>query len=250
MKRVRVIPVLLMTSSGLVKSKKFKDYKYVRIFNDKQVDELAIIDITASKEKRTPDLKRISEIAQEAFMPLAYGGGITSLQQAKEIMYNGIEKIILNKSAVANPVLIEEIAGQFGSQSVVISVDVKKNLFGKYGVYIDNGTRRIDIDVFDYVRKCEDHGAGEVLLTAIENDGTYSGYDLDIIRKITSCVSIPVIANGGASGIADFKIAILDGGASAVSAGSMFVFQRPHNAVLISYPSVEQLETRLYNQLP
>lgn len=252
MRRYRVIPVLLLTSSGLVKSVRFKNHKYigdpinaVKIFNEKEVDELAIIDIEATRLGRGPNIKKIAEIAGEAFMPVSYGGGITTLEQARIILNNGIEKVILNKSAHTQPGLIADISGAFGAQSVVISIDVKKDWFGKYRVYTDNGSRNSGKDPVSFARDCEWLGAGEILLNSIERDGTYQGYDLDIINMVSRAVSIPVVACGGAGSIQDFKFA-LNAHASAVAAGSMFVFQRPHNAVLISYPSEKEFKEKLY----
>jgi imidazole glycerol-phosphate synthase subunit HisF len=255
MKRIRVIPVLLIHNRGLVKSLKFKDYKYVgdpinavRIFNEKEVDELAILDIDASRENRVPDISRIEEIVSEAFMPIAYGGGITAVDQVKRILSVGVEKVILNRSAVKNPALITEIARQFGSQSVVVSIDYKKNFFGKPGVYTENGKTNTGLDPLVFAKQMEEAGAGEILLNSMERDGSFSGYDLDMIEKISGSINIPMIAVGGASSLSDFKQAVQHG-ASAVSAGSMFVFQRPHRAVLISYPSQQELENQVYEGL-
>ncbi len=255
MKRIRVIPVLLIHNRGLVKSLKFKDYKYVgdpinavRIFNDKEVNELAIVDIDASRENKLPDIKRIEEIVSEAFMPIAYGGGITTVEQVREILSVGVEKVILNRSAVKNPALITEIARRFGNQSVMVSIDYKKNLFGKQSVYIDNGKTNTGLDPLQFAKQMEEAGAGEIFLNSIERDGSFSGYDLEMIKKISHAISVPMIAVGGASVLSDFKQAVQHG-ASAVSAGSMFVFQRPHRAVLISYPSQHELETQVYEAL-
>jgi imidazole glycerol-phosphate synthase subunit HisF len=256
MRRVRVIPVLLLKGDGLVKSVRFKDHKYVgdpfnavRIFNEKEVDELAILDITATKEKREPDLKKIKNIASEAFMPVSYGGGITHFNQAKEILFNGIEKVIINKAAFTHPDLITQIAERFGSQSLVVSIDVKKNIWGKYKVFSDNGTVNTNYDPVEWAKVCQERGAGEILLNFIDRDGTYKGYDITILKQITKNITIPVIACGGAGSIDDFREAIKEGEASAVAAGSMFVFQRPHNAVLISYPSTQLLKDKLYLQI-
>ena len=253
MKRIRVIPVLLIHRNGLVKSLRFKDYKYVgdpinavRIFNEKEVDELAIIDIDASSESRVPDISRIKEIVSEAFMPIAYGGGITTTDQAKRILSSGVEKVILNRSAVKTPVLITEIAKQFGSQSVVVSIDYKKNFFSKQSVYIDNGKTNTGMNPLDFAKSMEERGAGEILLNSIERDGSFSGYDLDMIERVSHAINIPTIAVGGAASLSDFRLAVQHG-ASAVSAGSMFVFQRPHRAVLISYPSQQELESQVYD---
>ena len=253
MKRIRVIPVLLLHKQGVIKSRQFKHYRYVgdpinavKIFNEKEVDELAIIDIDATREKRKPNIKMISDIAGEAFMPLSYGGGITGIDDVKEIFFNGIEKVIINKAAVNNPPIVSQIAERFGNQSVTVSIDVKKNIWNKYKVFTDNGTVNTNLDPVKYAQQCEQYGAGEILLNSIERDGTYRGFDIELIKIVTASVSIPVIACGGASTVDDFKEAVSNGHASAVSAGSMFVFQKPHNAVLISYPSPRELKQKLY----
>ncbi len=232
MKRIRVIPGLLLHQKGLVKSVRFKDYKYVgdpinavRIFNDKEVDELAILDIDASHEKRPPDITRVEE--------------------AEKILQNGAEKVIINKAAVENADLITAIAKRFGSQSVVASLDFKKNWLGATKLFTDNGKTNTRLDPEQFAKRMADAGAGEILLNAIDRDGTFEGYDLEMIKKISDAVNIPVIALGGAGSLADFKQAVAHG-ASAVSAGSMFVFQKPHRAVLISYPSQKELEQQVY----
>jgi len=256
LKRIRVIPVLLIKDNGLVKSVQFKNHKYVgdpinavKIFNDKEVDELAILDISATAKGAEPQLKRIAEIASEAFMPVSYGGGITTFEQAKNVLTRGIEKIVLNKSAHARPELITEISNAFGAQSVVVSIDVKKNLWGKYKVFTDNGTQNSGLDPVEFAKQCEQLGAGEILLNSIERDGTYKGYDLQLLQMVGSALNIPIVACGGAGSLDDFTAAVKDGKASAVSAGSMFVFQRPHNAVLISYPTQKQLAEQLYSKV-
>jgi imidazole glycerol-phosphate synthase subunit HisF len=251
MRHIRVIPVLLIHESGLVKSVKFKNYKYVgdpinavKIFNDKEVDEICILNITASKQKKTPDIDHVAQIVSEAFMPVAYGGAVTTIGQAEKLFYNGVEKIVLNFAAVNNPELITEIAKRYGSQAVVVSIDYKSGLFGKSSVYTLNATENIKKTPVEFAKEAEERGAGEILLNSIERDGTYAGYDTDMIDKLHNSVSIPIIACGGAGGVQDFKKAV-DAGASAVAAGSMFVFQRPHNAVLISYPPYQQLKETL-----
>lgn len=253
MRRIRVIPLLLLKGDGLVKSVRFKNYKYigdpinaVKIFNDKEVDELCILDIFASKEKRSPNIRKIREIAGEAFMPLSYGGGITSVEEVKEILFNGIEKVVVNSAALKQPELISDIANKFGSQSIVVSIDVKKNLLGRYKVFGENGNKNTGLDAVECAVKYEKLGAGEILLNSIDADGTYSGYQINVLRTVSSAVNIPVIACGGAADLEDFNKAVNEGGASAVAAGSMFVFQRPHNAVLISYPSQKELREKFY----
>jgi imidazole glycerol-phosphate synthase subunit HisF len=252
MRRIRVIPTLLIQRGGLTKSIKFKEYKYVgdpinavKIFNEKEVDEIVILDISATEERRGPDFVKISEFTSEAFMPLAYGGGITKLEEIKSLIAAGVEKVILNTSAFENPQLIMDAAKYVGSQSIVVSMDVKKNIWGKYNVCIKNGSRNTGIDPIEYARKMERLGMGELLLNAIDKDGTFEGYDIKLISMISAAISVPVVAIGGAATVADFRVAI-DAGASAVSAGSMFVFQRPHRAVLISYPTQVELAQQLF----
>lgn len=231
-----------------MKSVKFKDYKYVgdpinavKIFNEKEVDEIAVIDIDATRENRTPNIAAIAEIASEAFMPMAYGGGITTILQIKEILYNGIEKVIINKAAHTNPSLISEAAALFGNQSIVVSIDVKKVFLRGYRVFTDNGRNNTGIHPVEFAKKMEQLGAGEILLNNIDADGTFSSFDTQLITEVSKAVTIPVIAIGGAATVQDFKLAY-QAGASALAAGSMFVFQRPHRAVLISYPTRNELK--------
>ena len=247
--QTRVIPSLLIHKGGLVKSVQFKDHKYVgdpinavKIFNEKEVDEIAVIDIDATRENKAPDIAKIAEIASEAFMPMAYGGGITTIAQIKEILYNGIEKVIINKAAHTNPALITEAAGLFGNQSVVASIDVKKVFLKGYRVFTDNGKKNTGLHPVEFAKKMELLGAGEILLNSIDRDGTFAGYDTVLIEQVTKALTIPVIALGGATTVQDF-IAARKAGASALAAGSMFVFQRPHRAVLISYPTRKELKT-------
>lgn len=256
MRRIRVIPILLIQNGGLVKSVQFKNHKYVgdpinavKIFNDKEVDEIAILDISATKEKRAPNIQQIAEITGEAFMPLAYGGGITQLDEIKRILFEGAEKVILNTSAIDRPALITAAANQFGSQSVVVSIDVKKNWLGHYKVYRDNGTQNIGVNPVEFAQQLERAGAGEIFLTSIDRDGTFKGYDISLVRMIAECVNIPVIACGGAAEVDDFTKVVTEGKASAVAAGSMFVFQRPHRAVLVSYPGQKNLREKVFNRL-
>jgi imidazole glycerol-phosphate synthase subunit HisF len=252
--RIRVIPNLLLHNGGVVKSVRFKNYKYVgdpinavKIFNEKEVDEIAIIDIDATREGRGPNIGKITEIASEAFMPMAYGGGITRLEEIKQILFNGVEKVIINKAAHTHPALITEAARIFGSQSVVVSIDVKKRLFSGYRVYTDNGSVKTAYTPWFFAKQMEEAGAGEILLNSIDADGTYAGYDLKLVTEVARTVSIPVIAMGGAGTIDDFKNA-KHSGASAAAAGSMFIYQRPHNAVLINYPSQELLKEKVFNK--
>lgn len=248
MSAIRVIPSLLIHKGGLIKSVRFKDYKYVgdpinavKIFNEKEVDEIAIIDIDATRDNRGPNIAAIAEIASEAFMPMAYGGGISTIAQIKEILYNGIEKVIINKAAHTNPSLITEAAALFGNQSVVVSIDVKKVLLRGYRVFTDNGKTNTGLGPVEFAQQAEQLGAGEILLNSIDKDGTFTGYDTALIEQVSKAVNIPVIALGGAATVNDFKLA-KQAGASALAAGSMFVFQMPHKAVLISYPNRQAIK--------
>ena len=249
---LRIIPCLLLHNGGLVKSVRFKDYKYVgdpinavKIFNEKEADEIAIIDISATAENRLPEIKLIREIVSEAFMPVAYGGGVNTIDLMKEILYYGVEKIIVNKGVHTKPRMISDGAKLFGSQSIVVSIDVKKSLFRSYKVFTDRGQIDSGLNPVEFARKMEEMGAGEILLNVIDRDGTYKGYDKDIIAAVSHAVNIPVIAIGGAGSINDFKIA-RQSGASAVAAGSMFVFKRPHQAVLISYPGQKEIKENFF----
>ncbi|HVS95282.1 MAG TPA: AglZ/HisF2 family acetamidino modification protein [Puia sp.] len=255
MRRIRVIPVLLIHEGGLVKSVRFKDYRYVgdpinavKVFNEKEIDEIVILDIDATREKRPPDFRKIREIAEEAFMPLAYGGGITSIDEAKQLFNLGVEKVIVNYTAVHDPGFVTALARQVGSQSVVVSVDVKKNILGKYRVFTKNGREDTGEEPVSFAKKMQDAGAGELFLNSIENDGTYRGYDLALVTKVSGALGIPLVACGGASRVEDFAAAV-SAGASAVAAGSMFVFQRPHQAVLISYPGQQELKEKVFSRL-
>jgi cyclase len=254
-KRIRIIPSLLLHKNGLIKSIRFKDYKYigdpinaVRIFNDKEVDELAIIDIDATRDKRPPDFGRVAAIVSEAFMPIAYGGGITRVVEAEKILSNGAEKVIINKAAVTNMGIVGEVAKRFGSQSVMVSIDYGKTFWGSIAVFTDNGKINTHLNPEEFAKRAEEAGAGEILLNAIDRDGTFKGYDLMMIKRVSGTVSIPVIAIGGAASIIDFKLAVQHG-ASAVGAGSMFVFRGPHRAVLISYPTEKELEEAVYSAI-
>ena len=248
MQKKRVIPILLLKDRGLVKTTKFSAPVYlgdpiniVKIFNEKEVDEIVILDITASGGVKPIKFALIREIVSEAFMPLGYGGGISNIDDAKELFRCGIEKICINSSTYSNPKLVTEISGFAGNQSVVVSIDVKKNLFGKYVAYSKGGKLKNDIDPILHAVEMVKLGAGEIMINSIDRDGSMQGYDLDLIKKISNTVNVPVIACGGAKNLNDFRQAV-DNGASAVAAGSMFVFQGIHRAVLISYPKYNELQ--------
>ncbi len=246
--RPRVIPCLLLKNGGLVKTVKFKDPTYlgdpiniVRIFNDKEVDELIFLDILATVENRRPNFELLSKITSECFMPLGYGGGIQSLKDVKELLALGVEKVVLNTSAVENPSLIRESAQYAGSQAVVISIDVKRTLFGRYEVFTRGGRKGTGLDPVQFAVEMEKRGAGELFVNSIDRDGTMQGYDIDLIQRVSESVTVPVIACGGAGNVRHLAEAIRVG-ASAVAAGSMFVFQGPLRGVLISYPGQEELK--------
>jgi cyclase len=248
----RVIPILLIKGNGLVKTKKFRDPTYigdpintVKIFNDKEVDELVVLDIDASREKRGPNFQLIGEMASECFMPMAYGGGISNYAQARQIFDCGIEKVSFNTSGLQQPELISEIAKSYGSQSVIVSMDIQKNFWGKYRVVIPGG-RTSGEDPVTYALQAQERGAGEILLNSVDRDGTYLGYDLPLIQSVASALQIPVVACGGAKNTSDFAAAIQHG-ASAVAAGSMFFFHGPHQAVLINFPTQQELKEKLFS---
>jgi cyclase len=246
--RPRVIPVLLLKEQGLVKTVKFNKSRYigdpinaVRIFNDFEADELVFLDIRASKEGRTIDLDLVKEIGDEAYMPFAVGGGITSLSEVERILSVGAEKVVFNSILGSNMQILTDTAMRFGSQSVIASVDVKKNLFGKYVAYIKAGKTKVKTPLASYIKEAEDKGAGELLINSIDNDGMMNGYDLELIKMVSENVDIPVIACGGAWELQHLKAATEEAYASAVAAGSMFVFHGPRKGVLVNYPEKEEL---------
>lgn len=249
MLRTRVIPSLLLRNGGLVKTVRFSDAKYVgdpinavRIFNEKEVDELMFLDISATASGRGPNFDLIRDIATEAFMPFGYGGGIGDVGQVAMLVSLGVEKVALNAAAVERPYLVREAADLVGSSSVVVSIDVKRSLLGRYEVVTHNASRRTGLDPVDWARRVADLGAGEILLTSVDREGTQKGYDTSLTRQVADAVQIPVIASGGAGSIQDFRSVVRDGGASAVAAGSLFVFHGKHRAVLITYPDYRELE--------
>lgn len=247
--RPRVIPCLLLKGKGLVKTIKFKNPTYIGdpinavwIYNKQEADELIFLDITASKEKKCISSELVKKIGKETYMPFAVGGGISTFAEAKGLLAAGAEKIVISTAAINNPVLITKMADVYGSQSVVVSIDVKKNLWGKYEVFILSGSKGTKIDPVTHARNVEKLGAGEILINSIDRDGTMQGYDIELIKKISKAVTIPVIACGGAGRLEDFREAVIIGGASAVAAGSLFVFQGKRRAVLTNYPGKKELE--------
>jgi imidazole glycerol-phosphate synthase subunit HisF len=252
MLKTRVIPCLQLIGDSLVKTVKFKNPSYigdpvntVRIFNELEVDELCFLDIRATVENRTPNIEILQQIANECFMPLSYGGGIKDFETARTIMSIGFEKLVINTQSYHNPALITQLSRHFGAQAIVASIDVKKNLLGKYIVYIEDGSEKIDVSAIDYAKRLQDAGAGEILLTSMDKDGTWSGFDVEITRKISEAVSVPVIANGGAGSIAHIEEVVKKGHASAVSLGSMVVYQQKGMGVLVNFPDKHELENSL-----
>jgi cyclase len=249
MLKTRVIPCLLLRNGGLVKTFQFDKPKYVgdpinavRIFNEKEVDEIVILDITATPDKREPNFELIKDLASQAFMPLAYGGGITTIQQIEKLFSIGIEKVVLDTIVSTNPNLIKQASDIAGSSSVVVCMDVKSKLFGKPTVFNHAGKVDTKQDPIQFAQKMQELGAGELIFNSIDRDGMQKGYDLAMIEKIAKAIDIPLVALGGAATLEDFRKAV-DHGASAVAAGSMFVFHGKHKAVLITYPEYKKLES-------
>ena len=246
--RPRLIPCLLLCEGNLVKTRRFKDPVYlgdpinaVKIFSEKCVDELCIQDIDASKKGMGPDFDLLSEIATEAFMPLSYGGGITNIEQARRLFRIGFEKIILNTAWQDNPSLMSEIAAQFGTQSVIASIDVKLDLLRRTRCYTCGGTRLVEGSPVELAQRAQAAGAGEILLNSIDRDSVMQGYDLKLVKSVADAVSVPVIACGGANGAQDMEIVLHQAGAHAAAAGSMYVFYGQRRAVLIHVPEEKEL---------
>ncbi len=245
--RSRYIPVLLVKNRQLYKTVKFnKDIKYIgdpinaiRIFNEKEVDEICVLDIEASKVGAEPNFDFVKDIASECFMPLGYGGGISNMNHIEKLFRLGIEKVILNNSIIDNTSLISEAAKHFGSQSIVASVDIKRNLFGQYLVYSHTKKDTLKMRLEEHIRNIEDAGAGELILNSVDRDGMMQGFDLSLIVKISKLINIPMVALGGAGSIQDLELA-LQSGAHATAAGSLFIYKGPHKAVLINYPSEKE----------
>lgn len=246
--RPRVIPMLLLKGKGLVKSIRFKDYRYigdpinaVKIFNDLKADELVFVDIQASIENKSISTDFVHRVGDEANMPFAVGGGIRSISDIRRIINAGAEKAIINTYALENPDFIKQASEEFGSSTIVVSMDVMKKRFGKKQLFTHGGKNASGLPPKDFAQLMEEKGAGEIIINSIEQDGTMQGYDLELIKTVSKAVTIPVVAAGGAGKMIDFKKAITESYASAVAAGSMFVYHGPRKAVLINYPSPEEL---------
>jgi cyclase len=239
----------------MVKTERFARSRYlgdpinaVKIFNEKMADELILLDIEATAKRRI-DFEWLEDIVSEAFMPIAYGGGVNSIGQCTELFKLGVEKIVVNTAACERPQLIAELADRFGSQSVVVSIDARRNLWKRSKVYIKGGREETKFGPAELARKSEELGAGEIFLTSIEREGTFEGYDIELLRSVCSAVGVPVIANGGAGSIKDFEQAVVRGRCSAVAAGSMFVFAKKGEGVLINYPSESELQEHFWSRL-
>jgi cyclase len=244
MLRPRIIPSLLLHDKGLVKTVNFKSPKYVgdpinavRIFNEKQVDELAFFDIDATVLGKEPDYVLIEKLANQSRMPLCYGGGVQTVEQAQKIFSLGIEKIALSSAVIKNPQLVTQIADRVGSQSVIVVLDIKKKLLGGYEVYTHNGKRSTGINPIKFAIELEQLGAGEIILNSIDQDGVMKGFDMILIDKIAENISIPLTVLGGAGSLEDIEKVIDKHGVIGVAAGSLFVFKGPYKAVLINYPT-------------
>jgi len=248
MPKVRVIPVLLLRDWGLEKSIRFKDLVYVgcpinaaRVFNGYNVDELILLDIVASKEGRLARTEIVSEIAEESFMPFTVGGGVRTIDDVRELLKAGADRVVINTAAVENPGLITQAAQRFGSQCVAVSIDAAKNSAGIYEVFTHGGSKPTGLDPAEWALEMEKRGAGEILLTSIDRDGTMEGYDLELTRRVSDVLTIPLIACGGAGSVSHLAEAVDQGHASAVAAGAFFLFYGPRRTVLITYPDDEEL---------
>jgi cyclase len=247
MLRPRIIPCLLVHDKGLVKTVKFKETKYVgdplnavKIFNEKEVDELMVIDIDATTEKREPNFELIKNLAVECRMPFCYGGGVKTVEHAMKIISLGAEKVALSSAAIENPQLVADIAKAVGTQSVIVVLDVKKKFLGGYDTYTHNGKISTGKDPIELAKKIQDLGAGEIVINSVDNDGVMKGYDYTIIDKVRNITNIPMTILGGAGNLNDLREAIQRYGVIGVAAGSLFVFKGIYRAVLISYPSKEE----------
>ena len=247
----RVMPCLLLKNDRLVKTIQFKDPKYVgdpvnaiKIYNEKAVDELVVLDISATLENRKPPFDKLAEIANECFMPLTYGGGVNTLDDIRRLFSLGIEKVVINTYAVENPAFITQASDVYGSQAIIVSIDAKRLPSGRYEVFTRGGTHATGLEPAAFAQHMQSRGAGEIFLTSIDREGTMAGYDLDLIRVVSSAVSVPLVACGGAWQVEHFKQAV-DAGASAVAAGSMAVYLGRNRAVLIGFPNAQELNAVL-----
>ena len=252
MLRVRVIPCLQLLEDSLVKTVQFKNPGYIgdfantaRIFNELEVDELCILGIRVTKNKTEPDWEILEQIANECFMPLSYGGGIKTFEQGKKVLTIGYEKVVLNSIAYEKPEVVTQLADHFGVQSVIGSIDIKKNVWGKYTVYSHGGTKKQKVDPVAWAKELVNKGAGELLITSMNNDGLWTGYDEKLIKSISDAVNVPVIANGGAGKVEHISSVVKEAGASATGLGSMVVYQNKGMGVLVNFPDIRHLDLNI-----
>lgn len=247
MLRPRIIPCLLIKGKGLVKTVRFKSPTYigdpmnaVRIFNEKQVDELIILDIDATINNRPPDINMIAHISAECRMPLCYGGGINNADQAERIVNVGVEKIAISTAALENPKLVTELVTRIGSQSIVIVLNVRRKIFGGYQVLTKNGKKTSKMSPVSASKMFEELGAGEIVINSIDRDGTMNGYDMDVISQVRNSIHLPITALGGAGSMEHIAALTKEYPIIGAAAGSLFVYKGPHKAVLINYPSPDE----------
>jgi imidazole glycerol-phosphate synthase subunit HisF len=252
----RVIPCLLVDDEAMVKTVRFEEGVYlgdpvnvINLFNRFEVDEITLLDVRATVEDRAPVFDLIEHLAAECWVPLSYGGGIRTIDDVRRILSSGVEKVVLGTAAADNPALITEAARVFGAQAVIVAVDARRTSNGAYETYVASGTRPLGLDPASYARLAASYGAGEILVTSIDRDGTMEGYDVELIRLVAGSVDVPVIACGGAGDRSDIAVPI-QAGASAVAAGSIFVFQGPERGVLINFPDRAYLEDLLSSPMP
>lgn len=255
MLRKRIIPILLLKEGGLVKGVQYKNHRYVgdpinavKIFNDKNADELIFLDIGATSDSKSVDVNLVESIADYSYVPFTVGGGISDINQIKKLLLAGAEKVALNSSSITNPNFIRDASNFFGSSSIVVSIDIGRDWLGREKIFFRNGQKKTNKRILDWVKKVEELGAGELLVNSISRDGTMKGYDLILTEKIASRVKIPVIASGGAGTINHISDVLKKTQASAAAAGSLFVFHGKKNAVLINYPSVEDKKELVKNE--
>jgi cyclase len=256
MLRPRVIPCLLIHDGGLVKTTKFKDAKYVgdpinavRIFNEKEADELIVVDIDATSLNQEPNYERIQYLAAECRMPLCYGGGIKTVEQGKKIISLGVEKVAVSSQALKTPRLVSDLAAEIGSQSVVVVLDVKKKMLSKqYEVWTHNGKKNTKRNPVDVISEVQNMGAGEIVINFIDSDGTMKGMQTEAIKMFKSICKVPFTVMGGAGSLEDLGDIVADNGLLGVAAGSMFVFKGRYRAVLINYPTQEQKMDKVYGR--
>ncbi len=248
----RVVPCLLLHKGGLYKTEKFKKPTYIgdpinaiKIFNEKEVDELMFIDIDATVQNKEPNYKIIEDISSECFMPLCYGGGVKTIEQMKKIYALGVEKISISSQAVLNPNLIKEAKDIFGSQSVIATIDIKKDFWGKKKVFINNGKKNTKLDPLEFIKQMESLGAGEIVINSVDNDGVMKGYDIELLKSIKENIKVPIVALGGAGNLTHIKDVFTIANVDAVACGSMFVYQGSLKGVLISYPRYDKIQELL-----